>query len=103
MRRAKWSRANEAGFGRQQAADRMNPCGLETLLKTHRRQDARNAFRQHGFSRSWRTDHKQVVASSHCHFNRTLRVVLATNIAEIFGAPLSVRVEFLTFEAKGIN
>src|SRR5438132_14323023 len=103
MRRSKWSRSDQAGFGRKQATDRVNSCGLEALLETHRRQDAGDTLRQHRLSRPRRSDHQHVVAAGHCDFNGAFRMVLAANIAEIFGAWLSIRGRLLTFDAKRIN
>src|SRR5205823_4455963 len=47
VRRAKGSRVCQSAFGRKQAGDRMDARRFEAFLKTHRRKNRGNTFRQH--------------------------------------------------------
>ena len=58
MRRAEWSRGNEGSFAVEQTGDAMNLRRLNRFLERKRRNDGRDAFRKHRFTRAGRPDHQ---------------------------------------------
>src|SRR5208337_5319650 len=58
----------------------------------------RHPFRQHGFSRSWRPDHQNVVTAGTGDFERALGGLLAANVFEIH-----VELLRLTQQLVGVN
>src|SRR5438034_8788805 len=83
VRIAEWSRGNERFFSVEQAGDAMNLRRLNRFIERERRNNGRNAFCEHRFSRPRRTDHQTVVTTSDSHFDGALNVPLPFNVAEI--------------------
>jgi len=83
MRRAKRPAGQEAAARRKCPGDGVNFRRHDRFLERETRQDRRQPFRQHGFSRSGRPDHQDVVTPGGSDFQRPLRLGLAANVAEI--------------------
>ena len=80
MRRAK--RAVEAEFAAHEfAGERVDHRDFEHFFRRERRQDGGQAGGEHGFARTRRADHQQVVASSGGDFECALGAFLAAHIA----------------------
>ncbi len=67
----------------------MNLGGFERFFERERGEDGGHALGQHGFARSWRPDHQNVVTAGAGNFQRALRGVLAAHILEVDGEMLS--------------
>src|SRR5260370_11021096 len=80
---AKRSRRDERFFGVEQAGDAMNLRRLNSFIQREWRNNGRNALGQHRLSRSWRTNHEDVVTASDRHFDGALNVPLPLHVAEI--------------------
>jgi hypothetical protein len=83
VRRAKRALMQEAGGTAQQAGNAVNLGGLNGFFEGERRQDAGEAFRQHGLARTGRADHQDVMRAGGGHFEGALGHGLAAYIAEI--------------------
>src|SRR5947199_5121565 len=83
MRITKRSRRDERSFRIEQASDAMDLRRLNRFLERQRRNNGRNTFGQHRFSRPGRADHQSVVTAGDGHFNRALHVALTLDITEI--------------------
>jgi hypothetical protein len=66
----------------------VNLGGLKCLFETKRRQDGRNALRQHGLARAGRADRQDVMATGAGNFEGALGGVLSANVFEIDGIVL---------------
>jgi hypothetical protein len=65
------------------AGDRGDHADVEHLLGVHRRQDRRQAARQHRLAGARRADEQQVMAAGRGHFERPLGRLLALDVAEV--------------------
>ncbi len=82
MRVAEWAPARQLAVV-QEPGDRMNHADFQRLGRGQRRQQARQALRQHRLARSRRADHQQVVAASGRDLERALRRLLALDVGEV--------------------
>jgi hypothetical protein len=83
MRRAERPAGQQSDAARQQSRDAVNLRGLDGFLKSQRRKNAGEAFREHGFAGTRRADHQHVVAARGCHFERALGRGLSPDFAKI--------------------
>ncbi len=67
----------------KQPADTMNLCGFDGLFHGEGRHDRCNAFGQHRFSTSRRTEEKEAVVPGNRHLNRPPDMVLAFDLGKI--------------------
>src|SRR5579863_8797970 len=56
---------------------------LQRLLQAERSKNGRQPLGQHGFARSWRSDHQDVVATGSGYLQSALGSLLPTNIFEV--------------------
>src|ERR1019366_7787656 len=83
VRRAERSQPDESGVRIEHTSNTVDLGGLQRFFESKGRQDRRHALRQHGFSRSWRPDHQNVVTTSAGDFKGPLGGLLAANVFEI--------------------
>jgi hypothetical protein len=88
MRLAKRPAADERAVT-QLAGDRMDHRHLKGLRRCERRQQSRQACRQHRFAGAGGTDHQQVVAAGRGDLDRPLGRLLALDVSEV-GMPRPV-------------
>ncbi len=83
VRRAERPVRHQARVGRQQARHRVDRRDLQRLVERQRRQEPRQAPRQHRLARAGRPDHQQVVAAGGGDLERPPGQVLAVHVAEV--------------------
>src|SRR6476620_1179091 len=83
MRIAKRSLGNERLFGIEQTSDAVDLGRLDRFIQCERRDNRRDAFRQHRFARTRRADHQDVVTAGDGYLDRAFDVALAFHVAEI--------------------
>lgn len=77
VRRAERTDTHQSGSRIRYARHAVNLGGLKCLFETKRRQDGRNALRQHGLARAGRADHQDVMATGAGNFEGALGGVLS--------------------------
>ena len=84
VRRPKWPPVGErAAFER--AGDGRHHGDFEELGRRQRRQDGRQARRQHGFAGAGRAHHEKIMAAGRGHFERALGAFLPLDVGKVEG------------------
>ncbi len=83
VRRAERRLRDQRPLGRDETGDRVDARHLQRLGRLERRQDRRQAPRQHRLARSRRPGQKEVVASGRCDLERAPRAVVAAHLGEV--------------------
>ncbi len=86
MRLAKGRAGNQLPLA-QKPRHRMDQRQFQRLGRTERRQQPRQPRRQHGFARSRRAHHQQIVIARCRHLQRPLGTFLADHLREAWAAP----------------
>src|SRR6266478_5869710 len=101
VRRSVRPRPHQPAAVFQDARHAMNPRRLDGLFERHRRQDRRDALRQHGLPRPRRPDKQNVVPARASHFQRALRRLLPVNVAQVHGILRSLRKHLVRIHLHG--
>ena len=67
----------------EHSGDAVDLGALDRFFERHRRDDGGDAFRQHRFPGTGRSDHEQVMAARDRHFDRALHMPLPFHVTEI--------------------
>src|SRR5262245_9377212 len=102
MGRTEWTGSDQAGLRRQHSGDRVDSRRLETFLKSHRRQNCWDTFREHRLACSWRPDEKHVVSAGHRDLDGAFCVKLSAYVAEVLGPTLRIDRRQLAFDSNWI-
>jgi hypothetical protein len=74
---------NETLVAIEDAGNRVNLGGFQSLFKAQGRQDGGEALGEHGLAGAGRPNHEDIVATGSGDFQSTLRYMLAANVAEV--------------------
>src|SRR5579863_2577855 len=101
MRRAIRASSDKARTLIEHSGNAVNFCGLERLLKGEWREDGGHTLGEHGFARTGRANHKDVVASGACDFDSALGSLLSANVFEIHEELLRLTQECIAIRLDG--